>query len=239
MRQALLPFLQLLAFDHQFLLSNLAAMREYAVSALADAHVEVRELASNSLSSLLRVVSADEAKQLTVRVIFGKCISSLYQDSNPPCVVSNDPPQTRFAKMAATPLPKSKGGQLTPEESNARIIRHSGVLGLIGLVHTQPYELPDVRSCTFRPLLLPAAGSSRAVVDRHIVTPCSPRQRSLPHQHLCAQGIFRGLFSRVYTRLRPQFFRTHQDMWHVYKEKFSRDDLYTINQLILSPSYYA
>jgi len=36
-----------------------------------------------------------------------------------------------------------------------------------------------------------------------------------------------------------EFWRTHQDMWHILRLKFSEDQLYAINELIISPNYYA
>jgi len=35
-----------------------------------------------------------------------------------------------------------------------------------------------------------------------------------------------------------EFWRTHQDMWPFLKSKFNEEQLYTINELVLSPNYY-
>lgn len=40
-------------------------------------------------------------------------------------------------------------------------------------------------------------------------------------------------------RVFSDFWRTHQDTWHVDKEKFNDDDRQTLTELLISPSYYA
>ena len=165
-------------------------MREFAVNALTDAHVEVRELASHSLSSLLRVVPADEAKKLTVRLAVYQSVIEL----------TSGLLQSRFAKLAATPMPKTKG-QLSPEENNARITRHAGVLGLIGLLHSQPYELPDVRIPY--PLSLSVASSHDMCLTGGACSGwltrcfCSHGMRTTPRRsiHLCAEPLLRFVTS--------------------------------------------
>lgn len=63
-RAAMLPFLQIFLFNHRFLLNEeeRRQVRELVISLLADARVEVRELASVSLSSLLH---GEEDAQVT------------------------------------------------------------------------------------------------------------------------------------------------------------------------------
>jgi proteasome activator subunit 4 len=35
-----------------------------------------------------------------------------------------------------------------------------------------------------------------------------------------------------------EFRRTHQDTWHAESAKFTEDELYRLNDLLISPSYY-
>jgi hypothetical protein len=35
------------------------------------------------------------------------------------------------------------------------------------------------------------------------------------------------------------FWRTHQETWHQQKERFGEDDLQTLTELLVSPTYYA
>jgi hypothetical protein len=36
-----------------------------------------------------------------------------------------------------------------------------------------------------------------------------------------------------------EFFRTHSDSWHILKGRFTEQELSIINQLLVSPNYYA
>ena len=118
-REVALPFLQLIAFNHRFVLSRsqLKDIHEDVIKLLNDQQIEVRELASSCLSSLLRGSSGEYISQLALR----------------------------FEKLASTKLVmKRRIDSDTLDITNfaGNLQRYSGILGLIALVKLAPYDIP-------------------------------------------------------------------------------------------------
>jgi proteasome activator subunit 4 len=47
-----------------------------------------------------------------------------------------------------------------------------------------------------------------------------------------------SLISVSVKKMFSEFKRTHQDTWHLTSRGFSEDQLYILNDLLISPSYY-
>ncbi|KAJ3092428.1 hypothetical protein HK102_007439 [Quaeritorhiza haematococci] len=123
----ILPVLQVFFFRHLFLLKNevvLEVMNSVS-DMLEDPQIEVRQLASVTLSGLIRCSQRGAITQL----------------------------EQRFESMLAEKLPKrrragpsSSPSKQSPEEkekyATALVKRHAGVLGLASLVQAFPYEVP-------------------------------------------------------------------------------------------------
>jgi len=112
-RAAMLPFLQIFAFNHQFLLNEnqRKQIREFVISLLSDPSVEVRELASVCLSSLLHGEESSVVEALAPRFLsaLGRLV------------------RRRDAK-----------GESAPEERP----RHGAALGLAALIRSEAYTVP-------------------------------------------------------------------------------------------------
>lgn len=188
--------LQVLVFWNFFTVADLKEeLSDLLLSLLGDSQIEVRELASSTISGFVRcgIISADNLKSL-------------------------------FTKQAKTRLPK-KGAGLSIEEEvdgpNAAatinnttsrgndgllVSKHCGVLGLAALVQACPYTIPD---------WLPD------VVDELSA-------------HLHDPAPIPSTVKKAIT----EFKRTHYDNWREHKLKFTEDQLSSLSDLLLSPSYY-
>ena len=112
-RRAVLPFAQLLDFNHRFVCGPELHLltHELCVKLLADPQIEVRELAAITLNSVLR--GSDPAY-----------LGQLAQ---------------RFQKAARIQLGEGKGIDLKSKRFG---VKHGGVLGLGALLLLYPYDLP-------------------------------------------------------------------------------------------------
>lgn len=114
-RSEILLFMQSFAYRHQFhLASEKESLFNMLISLLRDPQVEVRELASMSLSGFLTVFASDEA---IARMI------------------------SQFKGWANSGLKRTKKGRATEQSI---IVRHSGVLGLGAIALAFPYDIPDL-----------------------------------------------------------------------------------------------
>lgn len=112
-RSAMLPFLQIMTFNHSFLMNSglLEKALEITLTSLGDQQLEVRELGRVALSSLIRSTNPE--------------INSLIE---------------RFSKLVGS---SSKRKQVGSGNEKLIIQQHSGILGLCALVNSFPYEIPS------------------------------------------------------------------------------------------------
>ncbi|KAI9193627.1 uncharacterized protein BJ171DRAFT_249708 [Polychytrium aggregatum] len=177
-----LPMLQVFYFKHLFLMrpEAVAMVMEAIYELLMDHQVEVRQLASVTLSGLIRCSQRDAIVDI----------------------------KARFDRLLDIKLPsRQRGAPAPPGFAEAVLRRHSAVLGLSGLVQAFPYEVPKWMPSTLVRL-------ASCITDPNPIS-----------------VTVKNMFS--------DFRRTHQDTWHEDKEQFSEDDLYTLSDLFISPSYYA
>ena len=86
------------------------------------------------------------------------------------------------------------------------------------------------------PLVLPTlAGRVTTTLSVHTCahTQLCPKQPVFPHPSLPP-----SLQSTV-KKAMSEFKRTHYDNWRDHKQKFTEDQLVIVNDLLVSPSYYA
>lgn len=183
-RAAMLPFLQIVTFRHQFLISeeDFWNIRELMVFLLQDSQVEVRETACSAISVLVRMSREEIALEL-------KQSFYLWADSKIP---------------TASQATKTDGGSAV---SDALLKRHAGVLGLAALVGAYPYDVPE-----WMPEVLVRLAT-------HVLDPMPIRQ------------TVRKIFG--------EFWRTHQDSWPVLKCKFDEQQLSTLTNLLVAPTYFS
>eukprot|EP00762_Andalucia_godoyi_P008690 ANDGO_00432.mRNA.1 Proteasome activator subunit 4 len=238
-RSALLGFLQRFAFNHAFIIfKNPAAVTELVdmLSALLmDPHVEVREMATTTLSGLFRVSDpslpmrlVDKFKQWSnVRVqrdlLRHRRPSALASSSDSPVFSpvspfpSSSPSASTFVAdlslltMSPTVSMPTNAFRVDDEarikERNRLVKRHAGVLGLCAIVLSHPYGVPE--------WLVPVI----VALSRHVDDP-EPVNTSV-------KRCFRD------------FWRTQKDTWHLFKTMFEPDDLSSLTELVISPNYYA
>uniref|UniRef100_A0A7S0F2D7 Proteasome activator complex subunit 4 C-terminal domain-containing protein n=1 Tax=Hanusia phi TaxID=3032 RepID=A0A7S0F2D7_9CRYP len=183
-RAAMLPFLQIVTFRHQFLISeeDLWSIRGLMVFLLQDSQVEVRETACTAISVLVRMSGEETALEL-------KQSFYLWADSSIP---------------SASKATKSESSSTF---SDALLKRHAGVLGLAALVGAYPYDVPE-----WMPEVLVRLAT-------HVLDPMPIRQ------------TVRKIFG--------EFWRTHQDSWPVLKSKFDEQQLSTLTNLLVAPTYFS
>jgi len=120
-RSAVLPFLQVIVYRHQFLISP-ESMREIQglmIELLSDSQVEVREMASSSVAVLVRICGESLALEL---------LGSFTGWSQEPLLVRGSGDEDPSAAAA---------------RSKALQTRHAGVLGLAALIAAYPYDMPS------------------------------------------------------------------------------------------------
>jgi len=170
-------------FNHSLLIprKELEESFSLAIRLLSDPQIEVRELASVCLTSLLRTALPEN-------------LTSFVE---------------QFSKLAKTPIQKRNQKSSISNEQNQIniIIRHSGVLGLSSLILSSPYDVPE---------WLP---NTLTTLAEHLTDP-SP-------------------ISETAKKTFAEFWRTHTDMWHVFRERFSQDQLDIVSHSSGSPSYFA
>ncbi|OUM60597.1 hypothetical protein PIROE2DRAFT_46090 [Piromyces sp. E2] len=121
-KMRILPILQLFFFKHLFYISS--EMKDNIIKLLADtlqdSRIEVRQLANETLSGIIRCSSRESIEQL----------------------------KDYFEGLLKEKLPKKskndtiKDLKAKPEYNRILIKRHAGVLGLSSLVQAFPYEIP-------------------------------------------------------------------------------------------------
>eukprot|EP01027_Heterolobosea_sp_BB2_P003693 GEZU01005571.1.p2 GENE.GEZU01005571.1~~GEZU01005571.1.p2 ORF type:complete len:107 (+),score=30.05 GEZU01005571.1:297-617(+) len=105
-------------------------------------------------------------------------------------------------------MEKPSDSPASTKEQEAMIMRHCGVLGLSALVLAFPYEVP-----AFMPQILMRLASYQN--DRDVTIQTTVRRTLM------------------------EFWRTHRDMWSiVHKQRFTEDELSTLIDIMISPSYY-
>lgn len=183
LRRAILPVIQIFDFNHRFLLNDdlHKKIHEICIKLLMDSQIEVRELASISLSSVLRGWNEDYIIELS----------------------------NRFLKASNMNISSSSSSDSSSSKNEKRfLVRHGGVLGLCALVRMFPYDLPSF----IVPVIM------KLVEHNEDPTVISSSVRNTM----------------------KEFWRTHQEMWHVYKANVLTLEQATILQdILISPSYYA
>ena len=117
-KATILPFMQVLVFKNIFILSDhVPLVVNSLVSSLVDPQFEVRDLASVSLSGVLKFIE-DSSFILYLK--------------------------DKFLEMASTSLPTNVKNRKTNSSFNNNLLtRHGGVLGLSSLTLLNPYEIPE------------------------------------------------------------------------------------------------
>eukprot|EP01117_Protostelium_nocturnum_P014203 TRINITY_DN5382_c0_g1_i1.p1 TRINITY_DN5382_c0_g1~~TRINITY_DN5382_c0_g1_i1.p1 ORF type:complete len:1737 (-),score=731.81 TRINITY_DN5382_c0_g1_i1:169-5379(-) len=112
-RKTILPFLQILAFNHRFEMQNDRSNKiiQLITSLLSDPQIEVRELAKGSFASFIR---GTQTQENFIEI---------------------------FTKLSRTSIKKDVNMDAETASSNL-IARHAGVLGLSALVLSCPYDVP-------------------------------------------------------------------------------------------------
>lgn len=189
-REAVLPFVQVLAFTRLFSAraESLARVRHIVLDLLADPQLEVREEAGEVFVPLIR-----DAPQEAIAETRDKFLQTLKETSVK---------KSRRRSRQGQPVHEQR--KLTSEELLAR---HGAVLGLSSMVISSPYSVPS-----WMPSVLVAL--TRCIED----TP--PIAKS-------AKKLF------------ADFWRTHRDEWQKFKHAFTEEQLDSVSELLISPSYYA
>ena len=158
-RAAALSFAQSFAFRHSFLLAEPLArdLREAVVARLADAKLEVRQLAASTLAGLLKGAGASAAPALRQRFMAAAQQAQAAEQQ-----------QRRAAKAAAAAGAAAANGGV-PRASTAAApaddlaTRHAAILGLAACVLSCPYDAPDWCACArSRGSCAPALSLARA-----------------------------------------------------------------------------
>jgi len=115
-RSPLSPLLQIIVFNHSFVMSKstLNSVIALVITLLKDSQIEVGEAAKRALSSLIRITGTQ---------------------------IIDDYVET-FTKAANTKLPRKKDLK-TREGDEALASRQMGILGLAAFVESQPYGIPS------------------------------------------------------------------------------------------------
>lgn len=227
-RLALLYFIQSFGYRHQFYLIEYQDMFfNDLLLLLRDSSVEVRTLASVTLSGFLAI--ADEA---TVKSLVAQFKSAAQDVLNklqkvakqkraekkqrqrthtPPGSVMPQPSSPRSSMTITTP----RSEQLkTKSEREAELEKqtHYVVLSLSSVVRAHPYDLPDYLA--------------------EILILLTKFQN--PMLRITSQNVLNTIRSTF-----AEFNRTHRAEWHEHSKKFSEEELLVINSLMYSPNYYA
>jgi len=120
-RSPILPFLQIFVFNHLTLLaeSTVKEIIEVVIKLLEDPQIEVRLIANKALSSIIKTFGTNIVPELFVRF---KIVAT---------------PNTRRSRISRKKTSKD-------DDSNENLVkRHAAVLGMIALVESSPYEIPD------------------------------------------------------------------------------------------------
>lgn len=122
-RMKALPILQVFFFKHLFLLQSSEVIRimDVITNLLMDTQIEVRQLASVTLSGLVRCSQRD-------------AIHVLKEKYHNLMVNTHIPKRSRQSNGAKAPLPEGY--------NEALLKKHAGVLGLSSLIDAFPYEVP-------------------------------------------------------------------------------------------------
>mmetsp|Transcript_88467 Transcript_88467/g.235316 ORF Transcript_88467/g.235316 Transcript_88467/m.235316 type:complete len:243 (+) Transcript_88467:328-1056(+) len=211
-RAAVLPFLQICVFRHQFVIAeeDMAAVQRLVVELLGDTQVEVREMASAAVSVLVRISGSPLA--LDLRDLFLNWANPTSRNNSTTSIGRNFSSIRCGGKLSSTAddscLSRSfPQGLVQPSFGGDVVRRHAGVLGLAGLVGAYPYDVP-----AFMPEVL-------VQLAEFVQEPMPIRQ------------TVRNAFG--------EFWRTHQDAWPVLKERFTEDQLLTLTNLLASPAYFS
>jgi len=135
-RVATLPILQIITFNHRFVLTPqlFDTIQKIIDFRLTDPHTEVRVVASSTYATFLQTrINLDENAPLEISTDEATINLATYVK--------------RFKKLAATKLLKSRQIKAGDAETAKRALirirkRHAGVLGLAALVKTCPYTIP-------------------------------------------------------------------------------------------------
>lgn len=207
-RRRILAFLQVAFFRNLFTFPE-AKVKELLLHLLADDQIEVRELASSTLSGLIQCGMMD----LGLLKLFCERIRTnalpkrqgARTPARPATAVASPAANATAAANAAAP-PATPDKQAAADK--ARLLqRHVGILGLQAFVTALPYSL--------------AAWMPDALA---LMATCVNDPEPL-------RSTARKTLS--------EFWRTHQEQRQEMTELFSEDQLATITELMLSPSYYA
>lgn len=190
-RRRVLRYLQVMLFRNLFTASAEPVL-ELLMRLLRDEQVEVRDLASETLSGMVRC-----GMVTTEQLLPG--FLELSQTA------IRKRPRRRLRSAEGQPV--AEPPRLTEEDRLATVARHSGLLGLQAVVHAFPYSVPD-----WMPNVL-------LRISEHVNDPEPLRATA--------------------KKALSEFWRTHQDMWLLFKPLFTEDQLAILTDLLISPSYYA
>jgi proteasome activator subunit 4 len=181
-RKPALHVLQVMVFGNLFKFAPFSQqLNDLLMKLMRDENVEVREVASDTVSGLMRC--------------------GLF---TPTTAV-----QKHFKKLSRSKVAKRQSEESIdgPEDKSRMMERHAGVLGLAALVGSCPYSVPD-----WLPDIL---------------------------EELAGHLHDRAPIPATVKRAMNDFKRTHYDNWRDHKQKFTEDQLVILNDLLISPSYYA
>jgi len=133
-RQTLLEFIQVFGFRQQFyLIREQDKLIDLILSLLKDPQLEVRECASTTLAGFIKITETKYIELLNDR--FGKWVKG------GSFVHSKKQSSRHKRKRASVTSLQTAGSSIS--ESDAALLRHSGVLGLSAIVKACPYSIPD------------------------------------------------------------------------------------------------
>lgn len=225
----ILRFFQVVAFRNVFLLSKaqLHELLEVLIELLCDAQVEVRSLASVTLSGMLAFVDEDVHLRLVERFTewAETHVPRRKTGSGHHSAASVQMPNLRSASQAQLQAAKTKAEAQIRARSNrtassaasathnvvafscAVRLRHSGVLGIAAIVRAYPYRIPS----WMPDLLVRFAGH---INDR------------MPINATVKEAFL-------------EFWRVHQDAWTTEQLLFSDEQLSFLTELLVAPTYFA
>lgn len=137
-----LPVLQVFYFRHLFMLNEeqMKSVTKTVGDLLLDKSQEVRQLASVTLSGLVRCSRRDAIEELKGQ--FSRLLAKKLPP-NPRRNRSNSTSSASSASIASPTSPTSPTNASEQEFHDAVKLRHAGVLGLSCLVQAFPYEVPE------------------------------------------------------------------------------------------------
>lgn len=187
-RRRVLSFLQVTFFRNLFVAPEVR-IKETLVARLGDDQVEVRELASSTLSGLIQCGMMD----LALLKEFGRRVQAH--------------PLAKRARVVTGKARSTPPVEILVEEKHTLLQRHVGILGLRAFVVAFPYTL----------------------------SPWMPKTLAILAQCVNDPEPLRSTARKTLS----EFWRTHQENRQEMKELFTENELATITELMLSPSYYA